>query len=463
MRLTMGTGVLVFGWMCVGAGPASAQDGAARGAQTEIDASFNYQGRLEVDGAPANGDFFFEVNLLGSDGDLIDPRFATPGPITVVDGVFDMDILMGGTDADADFFWRTYGHLAKKARIGVGTIEGVYTELSPDVDLGSSPHALYSRYAGAIRFPYTDTYTDINADPVTMFSLTNEFGGVVAEFRSNEETDEPVVYIRGENVYSPNFNFQSGALLVDSMDDEVAIRGEGSRLSVIGFHSDPFTLPGVGAAVLGSIGFNASPELIAVWANNSAAQTSARLGTELYAGDFDGDVLARDDLRVVGVAERDFAPNMPAPIGPIAYGFINGDGIVIGGTANLNCFWDPALNLYRVSVDGVSFVFGAQSVQVTVIDLNEPRVATTNMVSGEIRVAIWDLNSGNALVQDNFQIAIFDPTAGSAIAIDQTPPGVDPDKYSEQTGISPVRVIQNAPRPVEPVPAAPRLDAGSSD
>lgn len=439
------------------------QDADARGVQEPINASFNYQGRLEVDGVPANGDFYFEVNLLGSDGDLIDDRFATPGPITVVDGIFDMDILMGGTDIDADFFWRTYGHLAKKARISVGVIEGGdYTELSPDVDLGSSPHALYSRYAGALRFPYAETYTNLEGDPATMLSLTNEFGGIVAEFRSNDAGDEPLVYIRGENVFSPTFSRQSGALLVDTMDDEVAIRGEGTRFSVVGLHSDPSTLSGVSAAVLGSVGSFSSPDIVAVWANNSPAGTAAFLGTENYAGDFNGDVLARDDLRVQGAAERDFATNEPAPIGPLAYGFINIAGDVTNGTANLNCVWDPALGVYLITVDGVSLLYGVQSAMVTVIDLAEPRVATTNVISGELRVAIWDLNSGNTLVQDNFQIVIYDPTTAGALTIDATPPGVDPDKLSEQTGVSPVRVIRK-PSPVEPVLEAPRLDAVSSD
>lgn len=454
----VGVGLGMFGGVCCAAEPG---DDGSRGLQEPLNASFNYQGRLEIDGQPANGDFFFEVNLLGSDGDLIDPRFALPGPITVVDGIFDMDILMGGTDQDADFFWRTYGHLAKKARIGVGTVEGSYTELSPDVELGSSPHALYSRYAGALRFPYVDTFVQPEADPVTMLSLTNEFGGIVAEFRSNEATDEPLVYIRGENVFSPNFNFQSGALLVDSMDDEVGIRGEASRFSVIGFHSDPFTLPGVGAALLGSVGFNSSPEVAAVWAINSPADTAVFLARGDFAGDFDGDVLMRDDLRVQGVAEREFVPSRPAPIGPIAYGFVTLAGDVSSGSGNLSSVWDAALGLYRVSVDDEFLLFGVQSVQVTVVDSTEPRVATTNVVGGEVRVAIWDLNSGNVLVQDNFQIAIYG-TAPSAISAEGVDPSVDLDQVSEQTGVSPVGAAPLT-RPVDAMPDGPRLESGSAD
>ncbi|MEM9372785.1 MAG: hypothetical protein AAGA55_04000 [Planctomycetota bacterium] len=458
MHIASGIGALVCAVAGLAGMPAQGEDDAARGAPSELNASFNYQGRLEVDGAPANGDFFFEVRLLDSSGDEIDPRFDELGPITVVDGIFDMDVLMGGTDMDADFFWRTYGHLAKRARIGVSDVDdGSYTTLSPDIDLGSSPHALYARYAGALRFPYSDTYLDLGGDPATMFSLTNEFGGIVAEFRSNQVGDEPLVYIRGENVFNSSFGFQSGALLVDSMDDEVAIRGEGSRFSIAGFFGDPPTLPGVSAALLGNVGFFSGPDVIAVWAVNSVADNSAALGTENHAGDFSGDVLVRDNLVVEGLVEREFAPDQRSAVGPLAYGFINANGSVGNGTANLSSEWDAALNLYRVSVDVGGLFFGVQTVLVTVVDTNEPRVATVNIVSGEVRVAIWDINSGNTLVQDNFQIAIFDPRSGPSSVVVTAPQGADLDKLSEQTGVAPVRVLH------EPQPSVPahKLERGA--
>ena len=134
-------------------------------------------------------------------------------------------------------------------------------------------------------------------------------------------------------MFGSSFSLQSGALLVDSMDDEVAIRGEGSRFSIVGFFSDPPTLPGLSAAIVGSVGIGSTPDVVAIWGSNSPAGTSARLGTADYAGDFDGDVIARDGLRVQGEPTRDYANNSPSPIGPLAYGFVSTTGTVGPATA----------------------------------------------------------------------------------------------------------------------------------
>jgi len=440
----------LIGSMMAAAPVALADGDIGLGVSAVQDGSFNYQGYLEFEGAPANGDFYFEVHLLDSNGDEIDPRFDQPGPITVTDGLFDMDIQMGGTLADADYFWDRYGHLAKKMRIMVGLIEGgPYTTLSPDVELGASPHALWSRYAGGLQFPYTDTHSNLFADPETMISLTNEFGGTVAELRSNGVTNEPIVYIRGERVFGGSFGFQSGALLVDSREDEVGIRGEGTRFSVVGFFSDPPTLTGVSAALLGSVGFASAPDVVAVWASNTPAGTSARLGTADYAGDFDGDILARDDLRVQGEPTRDYSASSPSPIGPLAYGFVSSSGTVSSATANLSASWDAANSRYLIEVEGESFGFNTHAVSITVVDSVEPRIATYDGTLSALGVKIWDLNSGNIAVQDNFSIVIYDatPVVVNQVAV---PEGMDKDKYTEKTG---VQLLQTRPRhePIEQV------------
>ncbi len=433
--------------------------GTPEGLVTLNDGSFNYQGYLEVDGQPANGmySFRFEAfeDAVGSDI-LSELVFESP-PVQVVDGLFFVNVQMGGTPSEARRFWREVGNEEMYLEIGVGEIEGgPYTTLGTRTRVGWSARAQYAGIAESLRFPYSDSYTNEQGSASTMLSLTSEFGGIVAQFRSNEVRDEPLVYIRGERVYSPTFGFQSGALLVDSMEDEVAIRGEGSRFSVVGFHSDPFTLPGVGAAILGSVGFSSSPNVVAVWASNSASGNSAFLGSENYAGDFVGDVLARENLRVDGEAVRDFGNNEVSPIGPIAYGFVTASGAVSGATANLSATWNASSSQYQVSVNGETITLGPYTAVVTVVDSNEPRLATTNTVAGDLIVKVWDLNSGNIAVQDNFQVVIYkaDP---NAFLVRGAPNGVDPDKYYEQTGTVPIIGTTTTPMPVSP-PASPRLD-----
>ncbi|MBO6514799.1 MAG: hypothetical protein JJ974_12625, partial [Phycisphaerales bacterium] len=368
--------------------------------------------------------------------------------VTVVDGLFVVDVQMGGSLENARAFWESVGDQVVYLEIGVGEFEGgPYETLGTLVPMGWGARAQYSLFAEELVFPYADVYVDPSADPSTMLSLTNVFGGTVAELRADGVADEPIVYIRGENVFTPNFGFQSGALFVDSMEDEVGIRGEGSRFSIIGNFPQPSTLPGLSAAVVGSVGFASSPNVIAVWATNGAAGTSARLGTENYAGDFDGDVLARDDLRVQGEATRDYASNSPSPIGPLAYGSVSASGNVLTGTANLSASWDSANDRYLISVAGESMAFSTHIVSLTVVDGNEPRLATFNTTSGDIAVKIWDLNSGNAEIQDNFSIVIYDanPVVLQRVSV---PDGVDADKYSEAIGGS---LIQTTPRytPIE--------------
>lgn len=421
----------------------------------EVGGGFTYQGYLEVDGQPANGDFYFRFSLYDSQDIWLGTWWAPAGPITVSDGVFTAEVLMGGDPVVADQFWRDYGRVAKTMLVEVGTEEGQYEPLSPRVTLNATPHALYARQAGSLVFPYADVYNDFLGEPGTMFSLTNVHGGITAQFTSETNTDAPVVHVRGARTFGDSFNFQSGALLVDSRDDEVAIRGEGARFSIVGFHSEPPTLSGgLFASVLGSVGSFSDPSVIAVWANNAPAGTSARLGTEAYAGDFTGDVLARDKLRVQGEAVRDYAPNQPAPIGPLAYGFVSLGGGLSSATPNLNASFDFSTGSYWISIDGETMSLGQHVVVVTVVDSSEPRLATTNVSNNQIEVTVWDLNSGFVRVQDNFQIVIYDANPDGLVTRMPVPAGVDADKHAEATGVLPVRV---EPR-TQAVPEAARLE-----
>lgn len=423
------------------------------------DGSFNYQGYLEVDGQPANGmySFRFEPFEDPTGPDIAHELLFESVPVPVVDGLFQVDVLMGGNIIDARRFWREIGDEELYFEIGVGEfVGGPYTTLGTRAKLSWSARAQYAGIAESLRFPYTETYINEFGDPATMLSLTSEFGGIVAEFSSNEVTNEPIVYIHGERVFNSGFGFQSGALLVDSRDDEVGIRGESTRYSVVGFFGDESTLPGVSAALLGNVGFGSSADVVAVWAVNSPAGTSAQLGTEDYAGEFSGDVIVDGNLRVEGEPVRDFGSNELSPIGPIAYGFVLASGNISNATANLSSTWDTANSRYLLTIENESFNNGPFSAIVTVVDSIEPRVATTNSSAGQLVVKIWDLNSGNIAVQDNFQVVIFKPDP-NAFLIRGAPDGMDPDKYYEQTGASPIIGTTTQTKAVR-TPQPPRLD-----
>ena len=447
--------------------PASGQQGldairlqhVQTGIVSSNDGSFNYQGYLEVDGQPANGmySFRFEAFEDPTGPDIVSELFFFSPTIPVVDGLFMVNVQMGGTPSEARRYWRELGDREMYFEIGVGEVEGgPYTTLGTRAPLGWSARAQYSGISESLRFPYSDSYINEFGDPTTMLSLTNEFGGSVAHLRSNGVSDEPIVYIRGERVFSTAFSFQSGALLVDSRDDEVGIRGEGARYSVVGFFSDPPTLPGISAALLGNVGFGSTADVVAVWALNTPAGTSARLGTADYAGEFTGDVVISGNMRVEGEPVRDFGSNDLSPIGPLAYGFVTSSGGLSGATGNLSASWDAANSWYTISIDGESIVLGPYTAIVTVVDSTEPRLATTNTSGGNLVVKIWDLNSGNIAVQDNFQIVIYEADP-NAFLLRGAPNGVDADKYYEQTGTAPIIGTTTQTKPVTtPEPA--RLD-----
>ena len=97
--------------VCITASMAHAQDhpDATRtyevqsGVVTMNDGSFNYQGYLEVDGEPANGMYSFRFEAFDdADGfDIAHELYFTSELVEVVDGLFDLDVQMGGVASEA--------------------------------------------------------------------------------------------------------------------------------------------------------------------------------------------------------------------------------------------------------------------------------------------------------------------------------------------------------------------------
>ena len=98
------------------------------------------------------------------------------------------------------------------------------------------------------------------------------------------------------------------------------------------------------------------------------------------------------------------------------------------------------------TVSGESITFSTHTVVVTVVDAVEPRLATFTTTGGDIAVKIWDLNSGNVAVQDNFSIVIYNanPVVVNRVGV---PDGIDADKYTEAPGA----VLVETRNRVEPV------------
>ncbi len=422
----------------------------ASGIVSANDGSFNYQGVLNVDGQPANGDYSFRFEAFEDLGgfDIAHELLYFSPTVPVVDGLFNVDIQMGGTSSDARRFWREIGDQVIYFKIGVSEIQGgIYETLGPLTKLGWSTRAQYSGISESLRFPYADTYSNEFADPTTMMSLTNEFGGTVLELVVGVETLEPTLRVAGQALFNDGtLGIYAGQLQVNSLDQFAGVTAISQGFPILGLLA---TDDGSNsAAVLGEVYVNSDTNTIAVWALNQSSGNYAALGTSTYSGDFSNDVIVRDDLRVRGEPTRDYTFNNPSPIGPLAYGSVSSAGSVSAGTANLSASWDAGNLQYVVSVDGESMAFSTHTVSITVVDSFEPRVATFVANGGNLWVKIWDLNSGYVAVQDNFSIVIYD---ANPVVLNRmnVPGGVDLDQYSEKTGAT---LIQTQPRnePVEP-------------
>lgn len=428
-----------------------AGDDTSRGIILNNNGTFSYQGYLEENGQPANGNYSFrfdayEESFQGSD--LISDLFFTSLPVPVVDGLFVVEVEMGGTPETAIEFWHTVGDMEMYFEIGVGLNEGgPYETLGERIKLGWSARAQYSGISNALRFPYIDTHVNAGAEGETMMSLHNQFGGTVLELSTaGINTHDSVFLVTGASPFDTDIFSDRGIAQINDTDRDFGLFAIADQFPVIGLINSASS--NNRAAILGQVQSTGNPNIVAVQALNSASGNNAALGTGDYAGDFSGDILARTDLRVRGEPTRDYASNSPSPIGPLAYGSVSASGNLNSGTANISSSWSAANSWYVISVAGEFMSFQNHIVSVTVVDLNEPRLATFSNINGDILVKIWDINSGNVAIQDNFTIVIHDPTA-TTINRTTAPKGMDEDKYTEKTG---AQLIQTQPRnePVEP-------------
>lgn len=422
-------------------------DHVQTGLVSDNDGSFNYQGYLEENGQPANGmySFRFEAFEGPTGSDILHENFFMSPVVPVVDGLFTVDVRMGGTPEEALRFWREIGDREMWLEIGVGEIEGgPYTTLGTRSRVGWSARAQYAGRAAALQFPYQDTFLNPSGGPGTLMSLSSVFGGTLLELRQVFNTSDPILDVRGATVFGFDFGFQNGAVRIDASDEPIGLIAAATDFSVVGI-----LLSGAGngsSAVFGQVNSGVIGSAV-VGFNNESGNTGS-LGTPNYAGDFSGNVRVFGDIEVDGSATRDFGVSQHAPIGPIAYGSISLSGSVTSGTANLTASYDTVNRVYSIGVTGEYLDFSICAVQITVVDSAEPRVATFNTNGATITVKIWDINSGSIAVADNFSIVIYKPDP-DAFVLRGAPAGVDADKYSEQTGTTPVigTVARPAPAP----------------
>ena len=241
----------------------------------------------------------------------------------------------------------------------------------------------------------------------------------------------PALLVEGDNPYAHGF-FDHTSLFNDA-DTHLGIVSLASGHSLAGVIKSPTGL----SAVLGEVNLPSTSSTSAVRA--IGLSTNAYLARGNHAGLFSGDLHVNN-----GQVTKDYN-SFPSPMAPAAYGFVNSNGTIGSGTANMSVVWNGALSQYEVSINDQILNFNTHTTIVTVVDSAEPHVATTNTSGGNILVKIWDINSGNVAIQDNFQIVVFNANPNAALRISPVPAGMDPEQYYQQTGTTAPQVPYAAP------------------
>ena len=109
-----------------------------RAPQAPLGAGFTYQGRLDVDGAPADGvyDFQFRLYDAATDGSQVGGT-VTVGDVTVTGGLFNALLDFGEAPFDGDARWL-------EIAVRSGDSDGAYSSLFPRQQLSATPYALHA-------------------------------------------------------------------------------------------------------------------------------------------------------------------------------------------------------------------------------------------------------------------------------------------------------------------------------
>lgn len=393
---------------------------------TENDGTFHYQGYLEEDGAPANGTYFFRFESFSepTGSSTLHELYFESGGVAVVDGLFDLDVQMGGDPAEARRFWREVGDKEMYLEIGVGEIQGNYTTLGTRSKVGWSARAQYAGISESLRFPYTDSFSDSSNTVATMISLSSDSGGSILELAQERNTVFPVVDIRGEEVHGLDFGSQNGALRVDSKGESIGVLSFSLQYPIAGLIVDP-SAPSSSAAVLGQVN-SGVPNSAGVIALNLNGSTEARLATQFNAGIFEGEVYVDGDIR------RNYSGGS-ASATPIAYGYVSAFGSINSGTGNFSVTWDSVNARYLIDIDNENYSFRDYTTIITPAS-SSPYVVTTSSVSGNLVVFIFDPLNGYSRTQANFQFVTYKDDPNITV-VNRNNTAADDSDFHESRGI----------------------------
>lgn len=409
---------------------------AARG---EIEQVFiPYQGRLDQNGAPAEGVFDFRFRVLGSGPSIVILQELELDDVPVEGGLFQVrlpierDVLI--TSLTPSLTDRSLG-----VAVRPGDENGPYTALSPDQPIDVTPYAVEARTLAAPALIESVGSTD-GAALLTLLSSAGtpsleaigNAGDVLINGSSFKTID--VTSSGGRAIEARQVGTASDSGVIVGINEVepgrgVGVGGNGGWIGVKG-RGRAVDLPGSGQVfgVYGTVSGTAQPNSNLVGVHGRVAnsfpsttnfglygdaRTNSGRAVALYtyaeetgnSGEAKAAVLNGNAL-IDGQLEREFVAGQPKPALPAAWGHVASNGSVTGGSGNVAATWNAALSRYELTVDDQALVFGRTTSIITPTAAGVPRIATTAPLGTALAIYIYDLSG--APVANSFSFVIYD-------------------------------------------------------
>lgn len=300
---------------------------------------FSYQGRLNMDGQPANGTFDMGFELYASNNTQIGSDI-TINDVEVVDGLFTVYLDFGPT-AFAGLPGQTMEIFVRE-----GDSNGGYTQLLPRVPISTVPIAEYVINQEVLR---DDDVLSLGASGEQLVINPDLSAGLPL----NIFTDLQLNFDR--NSY--------GGMYING--------------------AQPDSIPFIGFARQ-----NTPLAYIELPRDNDESRMNFVLGSSVPLE------LRSGGVRINGELLSTYSGG-DEQISPVAFGYVSASGLTTEGTENYSVTWDNVNSRYRISITGETFFLSDYTVNVTPSGA-APSIPSASSFTGDLLVYMHDL-SGNRI------------------------------------------------------------------
>jgi hypothetical protein len=332
--------------------------------------AWTYQGRLMDINEPADGLYDFQFNAYESPNSIRPlASLQDLNDIDVIDGYFTIELDFGNKIYDVNSVW-----LEIAVRSGDLVDPNAYVILSPRQQITPTPFAIYASSA-TISPPLH--LSDERSEPVIEGANSGLGPGVQGQTSSGAKGG-----VVGRHTETGNYGYVGSSIyglygeIQTDTKNQAAVYGKDNSSGNYGYFGD---------ANYGVYGEAYGNENAGVYGKGTDGS---------YAGYFDG------SLHVTSKITKSYTTGTRNNAIPIAYGFINANGVPTNGTHNFSMYYDSLNHRYELVV---SSPLSYYTMVVTPVS-DTPRVASVygSDMPSRIYVYIWTLGGSTVPCQFNF-------------------------------------------------------------